>query len=498
MERDGDLLLNVSCSHQTHEDKPGSARLPQRMPDGTRIDKSRTLIKKMIKTHHPATSSGTVFIPRHKLPVLDEFGLTTPSDHVGYDKPPRMLPLRSSLAESESSADRRKASQSTITATTTHDEQQTHTNRYQHQNSNGTVAPRVMNGMNQSSNSVKPILKNNHVTSDANETATKEVDASSRKAKRRKRKKKEQEPMIIPKEVRAVAGGLPPSFPQYRIKKFTEEYQMKKRKELEEGETGENDEAAKKKRRSFVPGLNPRKREKAPSLFDEFTLHDLEDLHPYLVQNLEQNFNIKNLTKVQKLAMPHLLKMRFDNKRHDVIINSGIGTGKILSYAAPIVNNLALMEPKIDRTKGIYALVLLPTRELAAKISEIFSSLCRSFLWIVPGLLTGGERKKSEKARIRKGLNILITTPGRLIDHMDHSTKMDFSKMRYCVMADAHRLLDPERAEVSKNIAILLRKRLPYNCVRCVVTATMTKKLEKLTEIFVDKPHVIDAFKEFE
>lgn len=492
MERDGDLLLNVSCSHQTHGDHSG--KLPQRMPDGSRIDKSRTLTKKIFKTHHPATSAGTVFIPRHKLPVLDEFGLTTPSDHVGFEKPARMLPLRSTLAESESSADKKRAASQVIAEP--HRELEHPTNRSKSngiaQRTNFTNANNMNKGSSQNS-VVKPILRNNTIASASSE---KEVDAASRKAKRRKRKKKEEEPKIIPREVQAVAGGLPPSFPQYRLKKFTEEYQMKKKRQLEEGE--DEDEQAKKKRRSFVPGLNPRKREKSKDLFTNFTMQDLEDIHPYLVQNLEQNFSIKHLTKIQQLAMSHLFKTRFDNKRHDIVINSGIGTGKILSYVVPIVNNLALMEPKIDRTRGIYALVLLPTRELAAKISEIFTNLCRSFLWVVPGLLTGGERKKSEKARLRKGLNILITTPGRLIDHMDHSTKMDFSKMRYCVMADAHRLLDPERAEVSKSIAILLRKRLPHNCVRCVVTATMTKKLEKLTEIFVDKPHVIDAFKEFE
>lgn len=479
MERDGDLLLNVSCSHNQLGSQAGSTKLPPRMPDGSRIDKSRTLIKKIYKTHHAATSSGTVFIPNHKLPVMDEFGLITPKDHVGYEKPVRMLP---SLSERESSSAGKKPP--VIQATQDDYQEQTRTTK-------GTRNDHISRNSNLEA-PMKSILKTNTGTPGTEE----EVDASSRKAKRRKRKKKDEEPKIIPREVQAVAGGLPASFPQYRIKKFTEEYQEKKRQRLENGELEEQEH--KKKRRSFVPGLNPRKREKAKSLFTDLELNDLEDLHPYLVQNLAQNFEIKKLTKIQSLTIPILLKARFNTKRLDIVVNSGIGTGKILSYVVPIVNNLALMEPRIDRTAGIYALILLPTRDLAAKVSEVFSKLCQSFLWVVPGLLTGGERKKSEKARLRKGLNILITTPGRLIDHMDHSTKMDFTKMRYCVMADAHRLLDPERAEVSKNIAIMLRKRLPYNCVRCVVTATLTKKLEKFVEIFVEKPNIIDAFKDFE
>lgn len=453
MERDGDLLLNVSCSAKS-QPEPGGRKLPPRMPDGTRIENSRNLTRKITKTHIPASSSGTVFIPNHKLPVLDEFGLSKPKDYVGYEKAPRMLP---SLAERESVHDNKTSNQEI---------------RSNHHDP-------------------KSILKSSSQSISEQKSTTVEQN------KRRKRKKREEEPKIIPKEVQAVAGGLPPSFPKYRIKKFTEEYQLKKRKQLEEGT---EDDKKVKKRRSFVPGLNPRKREKAKSLFTNTELKDLEDLHPYLASNLEQNFEIKHLTKIQSLTIPILLKTRFEDtvRQRHFIINSGIGSGKILSYIVPIVNNLALMEPRIDRTAGIYALVLLPTRELAAKVNDIFVKLCRSFLWVVPGLLTGGERKKSEKARLRKGLNILITTPGRLIDHMEHSKSMEFNKMKYCVLADAHRLLDPERAEVAKQIAIVLRKRLPSDCIRCVVTATLTKKLEKLTEIVLTDPHIIDAFKEFE
>jgi len=479
MERDTDLLLNVTCSRSQNGIGQPAKKLPTRMPDGSRIDSSNRLAKKITKTHQPAVSSGSVFIPRHKLPVLDEFGLTTPSDVVGYEKPVKLLP---SLAEREGRSRPTESSEST-----------------RNQDAiaiSSTKTPRGSYPKPSTQSSAPEQQRKSILKQDTSKEP--EIDASSRKAKRKKRKQRDEEPKIIPKEVQQVAGGLPSSFPQYRIKKFTEEYHLKKRKQEEEGEHDSGDEQRKKKRRSFVPGLNPRKREKAANLFTDTELEHVEDLHPYLVQNLKQNLGINKLTKVQSLTMPVLLKTRFECKRLDLLVNSGIGSGKILSYVAPIVNNLALMEPKINRTAGIYALVLLPTRELAAKISEIFSTLCRSFLWVVPGLLTGGERKKSEKARLRKGLNILITTPGRLIDHMDHSEKMDFSKMRYCVLGDAHRLLDPERAEVSKKIAILLRKRLPSNCVRCVVTATVTKKLEKFCEILLDKPTIIDCFKEFE
>lgn len=464
MER-GDLQLNVSCSRL--EPERNKNRLPLRMPDGTKIENKPNLVKKMHKTHHPV---GNVFVPNHKLPVLDEFGLSRPKDHVGFVKPTRLLP---SLTERETSHAKKGDSKNDSAYDRNNDFEQTDSN---------------------ASHLSKSILRK--------QSTVEESSAASHKEKRRKRKKREQEPMIIPKEVQAVAGGLPPSFPKHTIKKFTEEYQMKKRKQLEEGEDDDDDETKKKKRRSFVPGLNPRKREKASHLFTESTLDDLEDLHPYLASNLKQNYGIEKLTKIQSLAMPELLKTRFNSSKpnpiYEYTINSGVGSGKILSYVVPIINNLALIEPKINRTSGIYALVLLPTRELAAKVNDIFVNLCRSFLWIVPGLLTGGERKKSEKARLRKGLNILITTPGRLIDHIEHSKSLEFTKLKYCVLAEVHRLLDPERAEVAKKIAIVLKKKLPRDCVKCIVTATTTKKIEKLTEIIAPSPKIIDAFKEFE
>ena len=63
-----------------------------------------------------------------------------------------------------------------------------------------------------------------------------------------------------------------------------------------------------------------------------------------------------------------------------------------------------------------------------------FIRLCRSFAWIVPGVLLGGEKKKSEKARVRKGINVLISTPGRLIDHITHTKCLSLAKIKFLVL----------------------------------------------------------------
>ncbi|GBN54758.1 putative ATP-dependent RNA helicase CG8611, partial [Araneus ventricosus] len=110
---------------------------------------------------------------------------------------------------------------------------------------------------------------------------------------------------------------------------------------------------------------------------------------------------------------------------------------KTLAYAIPIVQKLQDMQPKIKRCDGVYALIIVPTRELALQCFEIFSKLTKSFTWIVPGYLIGGEKKKSEKARLRKGVNILICTPGRLLDHLDHTACLTLEKIMFLIIDEA-------------------------------------------------------------
>ena len=85
------------------------------------------------------------------------------------------------------------------------------------------------------------------------------------------------------------------------------------------------------------------------------------------------------------------------------MIKSQTGSGKTLAYALPIIHSLMTRDPKVDRADGTYAIVIVPTRELVLQGLETFNKLCAGCTWIVPGQLMGGEKKKSEKARLRKG-----------------------------------------------------------------------------------------------
>ncbi|XP_076675298.1 ATP-dependent DNA helicase DDX31 isoform X2 [Andrena cerasifolii] len=160
------------------------------------------------------------------------------------------------------------------------------------------------------------------------------------------------------------------------------------------------------------------------------------DVHPFTISNLEQNMSITKMTIVQQKAMPQV----FSGK--DILIRSQTGSGKTLAYALPIVELLHKVRPKLNRNSGLRALTVVPTRELALQTYECFLKLTKPFTWIVPGYLAGGEKRKAEKARLRKGCNILVGTPGRLLDHIQRTEALKLGDVKYFVLDEADRLLD--------------------------------------------------------
>lgn len=159
-------------------------------------------------------------------------------------------------------------------------------------------------------------------------------------------------------------------------------------------------------------------------------------LHAHLVKTLADLMGITELTNVQQRAVPVALEKR------DILVRSQTGSGKTLAYALPVVQQLQEMRPKITRTQGILSLVIVPTRELAIQTLEVFIKLLKPFTWIVPTFITGGEKRKAEKARLRKGVNILIGTPGRICDHLLHTESFKLDQVKYLVLDEADRLYE--------------------------------------------------------
>ena len=238
-----------------------------------------------------------------------------------------------------------------------------------------------------------------------------------------------------------------------------------------------------------------------------FTAKTFEDvaIHPHLIKNLG-DLEIQKLTLVQSKAIPVILAGK------DVLVKSQTGSGKTFAYAIPILQILQEIRPKISRADGAYALVIVPTRELAVQSFEWLQKICRTFNWIVPGMILGGENKKSEKARVRKGINILISTPGRLIDHIEHTKCLSLEKIRWLVLDEADRMLElGYERDVQKIITALNEKQEPENPnlvainqghhsgknrQTILLSATLTKGIEQLSEISMKHPVFIDAAEE--
>ncbi|XP_070108081.1 ATP-dependent DNA helicase DDX31 isoform X4 [Equus przewalskii] len=147
------------------------------------------------------------------------------------------------------------------------------------------------------------------------------------------------------------------------------------------------------------------------------------------------------------------------------------------------------------RSDGPYALVLVPTRELALQSFDTVQKLLKPFTWIVPGVLMGGEKRKSEKARLRKGINILISTPGRLVDHIKSTGNLHFSRVRWLILDEADRILD---LGFEKDITVILNA-VNAECQSrqtVLLSATLTEGVTRLAGISLHNPVSISVLDE--
>lgn len=219
-------------------------------------------------------------------------------------------------------------------------------------------------------------------------------------------------------------------------------------------------------------------------------------ISPILAAHLLTKLDLKAPTAIQKAALPRLLSETCDG-----FIQAETGSGKTLAYLLPLVQRLmSVSGTGVHRDSGLFAIVLAPTRELCRQISVVLEGLLRCAHWIVSGTVIGGEKKKSEKARLRKGLNILVATPGRLADHLDNTKVLDVSNVRWLVLDEGDRLMElgfeeelqgiirklDERQKPTQQLAGLPEKRTTILC-----SATLKMNVQRLGEIsLADAVHI--------
>ena len=158
------------------------------------------------------------------------------------------------------------------------------------------------------------------------------------------------------------------------------------------------------------------------------------------------------------------------------------------------MTRLGEQKTRIQRKQGTRAIILLPTRELCVQIYEVLEQVLKPYYWIIPGQIVGGDKRKAEKARLRKGVNILAATPGRLIDHLKNSEAFKVTSLEYLVLDEADRLLDLGfEPQVTEILQLLKEKLCRIERQNILISATLDKNIRLLADKTLKDPVVIDA-----
>ncbi|KAK9479012.1 P-loop containing nucleoside triphosphate hydrolase protein [Lipomyces japonicus] len=207
---------------------------------------------------------------------------------------------------------------------------------------------------------------------------------------------------------------------------------------------------------------------------------------PVLAKHVQEKLGFEHPTAIQKKSIPPLVL----SHGQDLFIQAQTGSGKTLSYVLPIVHKLMSSKEKLTRESGLFAIIIVPTRELANQIYNVLESIVQCCHYIVPGIVIGGEKKKSEKARLRKGVNILVSTPGRLADHFDNTEVLDLSAVRWVVLDEGDRLMELGFEETITKILTKIKEGsrihlnkiagLPDSRSTVLCSATMKEEVENL------------------
>jgi len=180
---------------------------------------------------------------------------------------------------------------------------------------------------------------------------------------------------------------------------------------------------------------------------------------------------------IQAATIPLLLAGR------DVVGLAQTGTGKTAAFALPVLSNLDL---DADLTRGPQALVLAPTRELALQVSEAFETYAAQ----LPGVrllpIYGGQGYGPQLTALRRGVHVVVGTPGRIMDHLDKGT-LDLSALRFLVLDEADEMLSMGFAE---DIETILAD-TPSTKQVALFSATMPRQIRRLSQQYLNDPEEV-------
>ena len=181
-------------------------------------------------------------------------------------------------------------------------------------------------------------------------------------------------------------------------------------------------------------------------------------------------------TEIQEQAIPLLLEGK------DLIGCAQTGTGKTAAFAIPILQILSEEQMDSKNTKKIKALILTPTRELAIQIGESFTTYGQN-LGLVNSVIFGGVSQKPQEEALKKGVDILVATPGRLLDLINQKY-INLHHVKFFVLDEADRMLDMGLVVDVKKII----SHLPKIRQTMLFSATMPLEITKLIDSILINP----------
>ncbi|XP_051567053.1 ATP-dependent RNA helicase DDX18 isoform X1 [Myxocyprinus asiaticus] len=324
----------------------------------------------------------------------------------------------------------------------------------------------------------KVVLEEPEVTSDSAQKDTEENETSQNIKKRKKKRKLDG------------TGDTTSS-----VKKVKKPNEVEDATEISEGEEErQNDEKQEEEeRKSAEPGklLENGNQEKEGCADEE------EDDGPELPSGLTGAFEDRSFASLAEMVSENTLKgvkeMGFDTmteiqhktirpllEGRDVLAAAKTGSGKTLAFLIPSIE--LIYKLKFMPRNGTGVIILSPTRELAMQTYGVMKELMTHHVHTY-GLIMGGSNRSAEAQKLANGVNILVATPGRLLDHLQNTPGFMFKNLQCLIIDEADRILEVGFEEELKQII----KLLPKKRQTMLFSATQTRKVEDLARISLKK-----------
>ncbi|XP_034641793.1 ATP-dependent RNA helicase DDX18 isoform X2 [Trachemys scripta elegans] len=208
--------------------------------------------------------------------------------------------------------------------------------------------------------------------------------------------------------------------------------------------------------------------------FEDTSFASLSDLVSENTLKGITDMGFTHMTEIQHKSIKPLLEGR------DILAAAKTGSGKTLAFLIPAIE--LIYKLRFMPRNGTGVLILSPTRELAMQTYGVLKELMTHHVHTY-GLIMGGSNRSAEAQKLANGINIIVATPGRLLDHMQNTPGFMFKNLQCLVIDEADRILEVGFEEEMKQIIKLLPKRRQT----MLFSATQTRKVEDLAKISLKK-----------